>query len=62
VSDLKVGDKIRILEDMYNCAALFSGEVRVVDYADDNYFTVDRWYCEYDDEGTGWEKVEGDDE
>jgi hypothetical protein len=58
MSTLKVGDKVRILQDLYNCAKLFSGDVMEVDYADDEYFTVDRWFCEYMDEGTGWEKVE----
>jgi hypothetical protein len=58
MSTLKVGDKIRILEDLYNCANLFSGDVMEVDYANTEYFTVNRWFCEYEDEGTGWEKVE----
>jgi hypothetical protein len=58
VSDLKVGDKIRILKTAYWCAAVSAGDVLEAGWVSDEDFTADDWFFPTDGEGIGWEKVE----
>jgi hypothetical protein len=60
MSMLNVGDKIRILEDGHNCAAVEYGDVLVVLNVYPDCFKTERWWFELEDEGTGWERYEGD--
>lgn len=57
---LKVGDKIRILEDRYNCAGVEYGDVLEVSHVYHDCLKAERWWIELEDEGTGWEKVESE--
>lgn len=67
---LKVGDKIRILEDRYMSARVFIGDILEVTYIyPENGFRTEAprltnitadWSFVYEDEGIGWEKVEVD--
>lgn len=68
---LKVGDKIRILEDRNNCANVRVGDVLDVRAAHGSWFQTNapraetpgaRWAFEMADEGTGWERVTADTE
>lgn len=71
MSDLRVGDKIRILEDRHHGARVVKGDVLKVEKVHEDFFETeaprlvhikDTWQFEYEDEGSGWEKFEGDDE
>jgi len=68
---LKVGDKIRILENGHNAARVFEGDVLEVTaiHEDRGFFeteaprleyTEGTWWFHFEDESTGWEKVEED--
>jgi hypothetical protein len=68
MSELKVGDKIRILEDGLDLATVYEGDVleveilEVVSHGDEEVliFCADSWWFDAEHEGTGWEKVEGE--
>jgi len=69
MSDLKVGDKILILEDHLMGATVFAGDIlEVVKTYEDCFHTEAPslvymggvWCFVYGDEGTGWEKYEGE--
>ncbi|MEU0912176.1 hypothetical protein [Streptomyces althioticus] len=57
---LNVGDKIRILEDRYNGAGVEYGDILSVSEVFWACLYAECWWIELKDEGTGWEKVEGD--
>lgn len=59
--DLKVGDKIRIIkEPVCLCCQPHFGDVYEVSRVSTKYPTFDAggWGLMFEDEGTGWEKVE----
>jgi hypothetical protein len=59
VSELKVGDKIRILEDGHWCAGVSRGDVLEVDLVDgQNIRVTDYWLFHPSQEGIGWERYE----
>ena len=67
MSELKVGDKIRIRESMHNCARVEIGDILEVTGVGKWGFQTDaprlinfvsNWDFDYEDEGYGWEKVE----
>lgn len=69
MNTLNVGDKIRILEDGHNGARVFEGDVLEVTTAEEWYFQTEAprlrniksvWDFSYEDEFSGWEKVEED--
>lgn len=70
MNTLKVGDKIRILKNRLDMARVFSGDVLVIiEILNEDEFATDAprlgagldfWFG-FEDEGTGWEKCEGDD-
>ena len=69
MSSLKVGDKIRILEDGHNYARVLEGDVLEVVDVDDSGFKTEAprlkyitgmWGFDFESEFTGWEKVEGE--
>lgn len=69
MSELKVGDKIRILEDEHNCALVEKGDVLEVIEVTESFFETEApriswseasWSFQHEDEGTGWEKYEGE--
>lgn len=63
MSALKVGDKIRILEDMHWCADVSKGDVLEVDLIEgDNIRVTDCWLFHPSQEGFGWERYEGETE
>jgi len=65
---LKVGDKIRILEDRHEGARVFKGDVlEVTEIVNKSTFATDAprleriegdWWFGFDAEGIGWEKYE----
>lgn len=70
---LNVGDKIRILEDRHWNARVFEGDVLEVLRVGEGWFHTEApcldeagfgddayWGFEFNQEGTGWEKVEED--
>ncbi|MFE8916839.1 hypothetical protein [Streptomyces globisporus] len=65
---LKVGDKILILEDGHNCARVYTGDILEVTKESGWGFQTNAprmkydmgWDFSYEDEGTGWEKYEGE--
>ena len=58
MSELKPGDKIRILVDGWAFAAVEAGDVLTVNWVDGDDFAADHWYFGIWDEGTGWERYE----
>ncbi|MET9816914.1 hypothetical protein [Streptomyces sp. NPDC006355] len=58
MSELKVGDKIRILEDRHECAMVEAGDILTVGWVCGNEFNADHWYFGMENEGTGWERYE----
>jgi hypothetical protein len=66
MSSLEVGDRIQILEDRHNSARVISGDIlEVTTVYKDSFMTNSPrlkyevgWVFSYEDEGTGWEKVE----
>jgi len=71
MSDLKVGDKIRILEDWHNSARVYVGDILRVTEVQEGWrvflteaprlkYLNTEWNFQYEDEGTGWEKYEGE--
>ncbi|BET51819.1 hypothetical protein RGQ21_68010 [Kitasatospora aureofaciens] len=61
-SALKVGDKIRILKDRLDKAAVSSGDILQVTRLSDGMenFEAFPWSFGRSDQGIGWEKVEED--
>jgi hypothetical protein len=58
VSDLKLGDKILILEEQYNCAGVKCGDVLEVSSVYPDCLRAGGWWIELEDEGTGWERYD----
>jgi hypothetical protein len=61
VSALKVGDKIRILQDRLDCAIVEVGDIlEVTGFESTENFIAERWWFGKSDEGKGWERYEED--
>jgi hypothetical protein len=58
MSELKPGDKIRILEDRLEDANVEAGDILTVNWVYAGTFTANRWYFGMEFEGTGWERYE----
>lgn len=64
MSALNVGDKIRILVDGWDFAAVEAGDILEVEKIEDGFvgqiFSADGWWFGSEDEGKGWERYEGE--
>lgn len=54
---LAVGDRVRILIDLFHSANVRKGQVLTVSRVSGNVLTADGWYFQLDAEGRGWERV-----